>query len=100
MVGNLPHTFSPDKRDDTVCIGPFFTGSIFILKYTYGRLPQFLFLNLVVDAFFVYPFYLWFKKLGIWTLLRMNQLQLLLVFLTKSLLMYGFHHVFIAKRER
>ncbi|WP_409253027.1 hypothetical protein V1502_03590 [Bacillus sp. SCS-153A] len=80
-------------------IGPFFTGSIFILKYTYGKLPLFLFLNLVMDTFFVYPFYKWFKKLGVWTLIRMSQLQLLTFFLTKSMLMYGFHHFFIAKRE-
>jgi hypothetical protein len=81
-------------------VGPFFTGSILILKYTYGRFPLFVLLNLAVDAFFVFPFYTWFKKLGVWKLLRMNQLQLLMVFLTKSLLMYGFHHVFIAKKER
>jgi hypothetical protein len=80
-------------------IGPFFTGSIFILKYTYGRLPLFLLLNLAVDAFFVYPFYRWFKNLGVWTLIRMNQLQLLGLFLTKSILMYGFHHFFIAGKE-
>ncbi|WP_421383790.1 hypothetical protein ACOJQI_04185 [Bacillus salacetis] len=81
-------------------VGPFFTGSIFILKYTYGRFPLFLLVNLIVDTFFVYPFYRWFKKLGVWTLIKMNQLQLLSVFLTKSILMYGFHHFFIAKREQ
>jgi hypothetical protein len=79
-------------------IGPFLTGSLFILKFTYGRFPIFLLLNLAVDAFFVYPFYNWFKKLGVWTLIRMNQLQLLGLFFTKSILMYGFHHLLIAKR--
>ncbi|TYR75687.1 hypothetical protein FZC79_08650 [Rossellomorea vietnamensis] len=80
-------------------IGPFFTGSIFILKLTYGRFFMFFLLNLAVDTFFVYPFYSWFKKLGVWRLVRMNQLQLLSLFLTKSVLMYGFHHFFISRRE-
>ncbi|MGM0846182.1 MAG: hypothetical protein ACQEUT_14490 [Bacillota bacterium] len=80
-------------------IGPFLTGSIFILKFTYGRFFLFFLLNLAVDTFFVYPFYNWFKKLGVWKLIKMNKLQLLMLFLTKSVLMYGFHHYFIDKRE-
>lgn len=79
--------------------GPFFTGSVFILKYTYGKFPLYLLLNLAVDSFFVYPFYKWFKTLGVWTLVRMNQLQLLATFFIKSMLMYGFHHLFIAKKN-
>lgn len=80
-------------------LGPFFTGSIVILKLTYGRFSRFFLLNLAVDTFFVFPFYSWFKKLGVWRLVRMNQLQLLTLFLTKSVLMYGFHHFFISKRK-
>ncbi|TYS14564.1 hypothetical protein FZC78_18690 [Rossellomorea vietnamensis] len=80
-------------------IGPFFTGSIFILKLTYGRFSRFFLLNLAVDTFFVYPFYSWFKKLGVWRLVRMKQWQLLTLFLTKSVLMYGFHHIFISKKK-
>ncbi|MGD6965952.1 hypothetical protein ACQCVP_05955 [Rossellomorea vietnamensis] len=80
-------------------IGPFFTGSIFILKFTYGKFPLFFLLNLAVDCFFCYPFYSWFKKLGVWKLVRMNQMQLLTLFLTKSVLMYGFHHFFISRKE-
>jgi hypothetical protein len=79
-------------------LGPFFTGSILILKLTYGRFSLFFLLNLAIDAFFVYPFYTWFKKLGVWTLIKMNQFQLLLLFLTKSVLMYGFHYFLIDKR--
>ncbi|TYR99999.1 hypothetical protein FZC84_08720 [Rossellomorea vietnamensis] len=80
-------------------IGPFFTGSIFILKFTYGRFFLFFLLNLAVDTFFVYPFYSWFKKLGVWRLIKMTQPQLLMLFLTKSVLMYGFHHYFISRRK-
>jgi hypothetical protein len=79
-------------------LGPFFAGSIFILKLTYGRFSLFFLLNLAVDVFFVYPFYTWFKKMGVWTLIKMNRIQLLLLFLAKSVLMYGFHYFFIDKR--
>lgn len=80
-------------------IGPFLAGSIFILKLTYGKFFLFFLLNLGVDTFFCYPFYTWFKKLGVWTLIRLNQFQLLLLFLTKSVLMYGFHFLFVANRS-
>jgi hypothetical protein len=79
-------------------LGPFFTGSIWILNLTYGRPLMYILLNSVVDAFFAYPFYTWFKKLGIWKLLRFSQLQLFILFIMKSIFMYVFHLAFLDKK--
>ncbi|KAF0817032.1 hypothetical protein KIS4809_4132 [Bacillus sp. ZZV12-4809] len=79
-------------------LGPFFAGSIWILKLTYGRPLMYILLNAVVDAFFAYPFYTWFKKMGIWKLLRFSQLQLFMLFIIKSILMYVFHLAFLDKK--
>ncbi|MCM3090040.1 MULTISPECIES: hypothetical protein [unclassified Cytobacillus] len=44
-------------------LGPFFAGSIWILKLTYGRPLMYILLNAVVDAFFAY-FILGSKRWG------------------------------------
>jgi uncharacterized membrane protein YhfC len=48
MLGVLPLT-----------IGPFFIGSMWILKYKYGRFWKYMGLNFVVDSAFVYLLMKW-----------------------------------------
>jgi hypothetical protein len=71
-------------------IGVFLTGSVWILKFTYKNIYLYLFVNILVDSFFSYPFYSLFKKLGVWKLIHIKQYQLSVLFFVKSLLMYAF----------
>ncbi|MEK5054858.1 MULTISPECIES: hypothetical protein [Niallia] len=73
--------------------GPFFIGSLWILKWTYGKYFRYIFINLVVDSIFVYFLVDWLKKLGIASLVRLKKYQLSLLFFFKSLLLYGFQFV-------
>jgi len=70
--------------------GPFIVGSLWILKCTYGKFTKYIILNLIVDSFFTYFLTEWLKKLGIASLVRLKKYQLSLLFLLKSLLLYGF----------
>src|SRR4051812_16639939 len=36
-------------------IGPFFVGSLWILKFTFGNIIRYFFVNLIFDFLFVYP---------------------------------------------
>jgi hypothetical protein len=74
-------------------VGPFFAGSLWILRLTYGKFKLYLLLNAVVDAIFVYPFYALFEYIGIFKLKKMNNQQLYGLFMIKSLLMYAFQMV-------
>lgn len=78
-------------------VGPFFAGSLWILRLTYGRFGLYFLFNAVVDALFVYPFYFWFRNLGIFALKKMNNIQLYILFLIKALLMYGFQSLWEKK---
>jgi hypothetical protein len=71
-------------------IGPFFVGSLWILKYTFGKFKLFLLINLIVDSLFTYIGTDWLKKIGYGSLVRLTKLQLSFVFLIKSFLLYGF----------
>jgi hypothetical protein len=71
-------------------IGVFLTGSVWILKFSYKNIYLYVFVNILVDSFFTYPFYSLFKKFGVWKLTHLKQYQLSALFFIKSLLMYAF----------
>lgn len=70
--------------------GPFFVGTMWILKLTYGKFFVYLITNLVTDTIFAYPFMNVCKRLGLGSLVRLKKYQLSIVFFVKSLLLYGF----------
>jgi hypothetical protein len=72
--------------------GPFIVGSMWILKYTYGKFKTYLLVNLCIDTLFTYPFMTLMKKAGIGSLVRFSRLQLSLLFFSKSLLLYAFQY--------
>ncbi|MFC0558514.1 hypothetical protein [Halalkalibacter alkalisediminis] len=70
-------------------VSPFFIGSLWIFKFTYGRFWLYMFINFIVDSFFVYVLLRWFTRIRYVTLVEMNKFQLSLCFLVKSILMYA-----------
>jgi hypothetical protein len=75
-------------------LGPFFVGSFWIFKYTYGKFSIYMLVNLLVDSFFTIFMLNWFKKIGYVTLIRFTRFQLSLLFLLKSISMYGFQYLY------
>jgi hypothetical protein len=75
-------------------VGPFFIGSIWIFKYTYGKLKLYLFVNTAVDCIFVYFVLIYFKKISYVSLVRLTKFQLSLIFFAKSIFMYAFQFIF------
>lgn len=74
--------------------GPFMIGSMWILKFTYGKFYRYLTLNLIVDTIFVFVLVdKWLTKWGIASLVRMKKLQLSLLLFIDSLLLYGFQYL-------
>jgi hypothetical protein len=73
--------------------GPFFIGSMWILKWTYGKFIRYIIINLIVDSVFTYFLVDLFKKIGIASLVRLKKYQLSMLFFLKSLLLYGFQFV-------
>lgn len=73
--------------------GPFFVGSLWILKLTYGKFITYMAVNLLVDSFFVYIVIGWFKQIGYSALVRLKKGQLLMIFLFKAVLLYAFQFI-------
>ncbi|WP_186580046.1 hypothetical protein [Aquibacillus kalidii] len=70
--------------------GPFFIGSMWIMKFTYGKYLLYMLINFLIDAFFSFVLIDYLKKLGIGALVRLKKYQLLLIFLFKANLLYIF----------
>jgi hypothetical protein len=70
--------------------GPFLIGSMWILKFTYGKLFTYMITNLAIDTLFTYPFVKIMKSQGIGSLVRLKKYQLSILFFFKSLILYGF----------
>ncbi|MBO1514162.1 hypothetical protein [Metabacillus bambusae] len=70
--------------------GPFLVGSIWILKWTYGKFFRYMILNLIVDLMLTYILVDYLTKFGIASLVRMKKIHLMYVFTVEALLLYGF----------
>lgn len=71
-------------------LGPFLIGSLWILRFTYGKFFIYLLLNAIANLFFVFPFYSLFNRIGIFSLVRLSRMQLAGLFFIKSVIMYMF----------
>jgi hypothetical protein len=71
-------------------LGPYLVGSLWILKWTYGKFFRYMILNLIVDGAFTYGLTYYLQKFGIAALVRMKKIQLMYVFTIQALLLYGF----------
>jgi hypothetical protein len=71
-------------------LGPFLVGSMWILKWTYGKFLRYMILNLIFDSFFTYLVVHYLTKFGIASLVRMKKIQLMYVLTVLSLLLYIF----------
>jgi len=83
IIGELPLIF-----------GAFFVGSLWILKYTFGKFTVYLVVNLIVDAVFTYLMIDWFKKIGYVSLVRLSKFHLSLLFMVKTIVMYAFQYLY------
>lgn len=79
-------------------IGPFFVGSMWILKWTYGNFKKFISLNAVVDGFFAFILIRVMNKLKVAQLVRINHFQFFLYFFYKAFFLYGFQYLFRKKK--
>ncbi|WP_227936409.1 hypothetical protein [Alkalihalobacillus deserti] len=80
-------------------IGPFFVGSLWILKWTYGNFKQFILLNAIVNAFFASPVARFAKKIKHYKLVRLNEFQFFLYYFPKAFLMYWFQYLIENKKN-
>lgn len=70
--------------------GPFLVGSMWILKLTYGDFFRYMLLNVMVDGMFTYGLGYYLQKLHIFSLIKMQKIQLMYIFMIDALLLYGF----------
>ncbi|MFJ5762770.1 hypothetical protein ACIQAA_27355 [Neobacillus sp. NPDC093182] len=79
-------------------LGPFFIGTLWIMKFTFGNFKRYFLTNFCIDAFFVYIHVPILKKLGYASLIRLSKFNFLVIFLIKAILLYLFQILFEKKK--
>jgi hypothetical protein len=81
-------------------IGPFFVGSMWILKWTYGNFKIFILLNAFVNAIFASPIARFARKIKHYKLVRLNEFQFFLYYFSKAFLLYGIQYLFENRKKK
>lgn len=77
-------------KDSTYVVGPFFIGTLWILKLTYGNFKKYMLVNGILDSGFVYVLMITLKKFNIMKLVNLKKYQFMSLFIMKCLSIYGF----------
>lgn len=70
-------------------IGPFFIGTLWILKMTFGRFPLYILANFIVHFLFAFPGMKLIKRSDIASLIKMSPIKLVVLLELRAFLLYG-----------
>jgi hypothetical protein len=80
-------------------LGPFFVGTIWIFRLTYGNFWLYMTVNAVVDALFAFPMNKIFEKLKVYKLVNWKPKTIFYVYITYAAIIYGYQR-FLSKTNR
>ncbi|MDQ1002841.1 hypothetical protein QFZ28_003241 [Neobacillus niacini] len=82
--------FSGIPVDFPYILGPYFVGTLWVFKQTYGNLPKYLLTNIVLGIINVGPFFFISQKVvGVFKFKRMNNITWYFISLFTAILIYG-----------
>lgn len=82
-----------NQIDFTYIFGPYFVGTIWIFKLTYGNFRKYLITNLIVNTFNLFPFFYLSERFGMVKFVKMKYRTWFSVTMVTSLLIYVVHSI-------
>lgn len=76
--------------DFSYILGPYFIGTIWILKSTYGNFTKYLITNAVIDFISAYPIMMLLRKVGLIKVKKLSYTMWYFISITMALLTYGY----------
>ncbi len=86
-------------NDLSFIFGPFFMGTIWIFRLTYGKFGLYMLGNLIMNSFLAFPLSSIYQKLKVYKLINFKRKYLLLTYITFAILIYGYQ-VVLDKAEK
>jgi hypothetical protein len=80
-------------KDTSYMAGPFFIGTLWILKLTYGNFRRYILVNILLDSGFVFVLMPILKKYNVMKLVKIKKYQFFSFFMIKALLIYSFQYL-------
>jgi hypothetical protein len=84
---------SPGAVDFTYFLGPYFVGTLWIFKFTYGNFPKYLLTNLVIDSFNAFPYFFISQKLGVLKFIKWKKRHWGIMSFIWAIIIYGIQHL-------
>jgi hypothetical protein len=84
---------SPGAVDFTYFLGPYFVGTLWIFKFTYGNFPKYLLANLVIDSFNAFPYFFISQKLGVFKFRKWKKRHWGIMSFFWAIIIYGIQHL-------
>lgn len=85
-------------NDLSFILGPFFVGTIWIFRFTFGKFWLYLLTNIVMDLFLAYPANWSFQKLKVYRLVNFKPKHIFFTASFFALIIYGFQ-LFITRKK-
>ncbi|PLS09589.1 hypothetical protein [Neobacillus cucumis] len=80
-------------NDFSFIFGPFFVGTIWIFRFTYGKPLIYMITNVLMDAFLAYPVSWVMQKLNVFKLVKFKPKHIFFTAIIYALVIYGFQMV-------
>jgi hypothetical protein len=74
-------------------LGPFFVGTIWIFRLTFGNFWLYMVVNTMMDALFAFPMNALFEKLKVYKLVNWKPKTIFYVYITYAAIIYGYQYV-------
>ncbi|CAH0347338.1 hypothetical protein EKG37_12360 [Robertmurraya yapensis] len=92
--GNLNKVFN----DLSLILGPFFIGTIWIFRFTFGKFWLYIMVNALMDLFLAYPINWLMQKLRVYKLVNFKSKHIFYTAISFALVIYGFQ-LFITRSK-
>ncbi|WP_160725797.1 hypothetical protein [Bacillus sp. USDA818B3_A] len=85
-------------NDWSLILGPFFVGTIWIFRFTFGKFWMYLLTNTLMDLFLAYPVNWLLQKLKVYKLVNFKPKHIFFTGICYALVIYGFQ-LFITRKK-
>ncbi|WP_245844316.1 hypothetical protein [Oceanobacillus rekensis] len=80
---------SPGSVDFIYFLGPYFVGTLWVFKLTYGKFSKYLLTNIVLDWINAFPFFSISQKIGLFKLKKMSNTMWFFMSVVLAIVIYG-----------
>ncbi|MCP8968605.1 hypothetical protein [Ectobacillus ponti] len=85
-------------NDASFIFGPFFAGTLWVFRFTFGSFKMYMLLNVILDCLLAFPLTKFFEQKGVYELKRLKHWHLFSLAVAYAGIIYGFQMLWSKRR--